>query len=145
MADGHLNKCKDCTRGDAEARRLHLVQTDLDWVERELERQRLKQAKRRSMGKVAKPLPNHSDKWRKMNPVKARAHALVQEAIALGALKKCPCEICGSDTAQAHHEDYAKPLDVVWLCTKHHAARHVEINRQRRKLRFLGKPQNTTL
>ncbi len=33
------------------------------------------------------------------------------------------CEICG-EGAHAHHEDYSKPLEVVWLCPRHHGERH---------------------
>lgn len=43
-------------------------------------------------------------------------------AMADGRLGKCK-------EAQAHHEDYTKPFDVVWLCTKHHAERHRELRR----------------
>ena len=35
-----------------------------------------------------------------------------------------PCEVCGNAKAQAHHDDYGKPLDVRWLCTTHHAEWH---------------------
>ena len=38
-------------------------------------------------------------------------------------LVKRPCEMCGAD-AQAHHEDYSKPLEVRWLCPVHHRQRH---------------------
>lgn len=43
-----------------------------------------------------------------------------------GILIKSSCEICGAK-AQAHHEDYSKPLEVIWLCPIHHKQRHKEI------------------
>lgn len=42
-----------------------------------------------------------------------------------GILKYAPCEICGTDKdIQCHHDDYMKPLDVRWLCRKHHVEYH---------------------
>lgn len=29
----------------------------------------------------------------------------------------------------AHHPDYSKPLEVVWLCVRHHTLHHAEIRR----------------
>lgn len=58
---------------------------------------------------------------------KAKAHSMVALAIKRGDLVRKPCEVCGDEHAVAHHDDYAKPLDVKWLCTKHHIARHVEL------------------
>ncbi len=40
-------------------------------------------------------------------------------------LHRKPCEVCNTFPAQAHHEDYAKPLDVRWLCPTHHSERHL--------------------
>jgi hypothetical protein len=40
--------------------------------------------------------------------------------------EKCNCE----NILQAHHEDYKKPLEVVWLCKECHKLRHAEINQQ---------------
>ena len=48
----------------------------------------------------------------------------VSNAIIAGNLVKQPCEICGAEPAQAHHDDYNKPLDVRWLCKKHHTEWH---------------------
>lgn len=47
------------------------------------------------------------------------------EAVRDGRLTKKPCEVCGTEEkVEAHHEDYSKPLDVMWLCFKHHRERH---------------------
>lgn len=34
------------------------------------------------------------------------------------------CKECGEKKTQAHHPDYSKPLDIIWLCKKHHAELH---------------------
>ena len=47
-----------------------------------------------------------------------------------GKIKREPCAVCGKEKAQAHHEDYSKHLDVVWLCTRHHADRHIYLRDQ---------------
>lgn len=52
-----------------------------------------------------------------------RAQPKLLAAIARGEIKKEPCEICG-DVAQAHHDNYNYPLEVRWLCCKHHAEWH---------------------
>lgn len=54
-------------------------------------------------------------------PEQGRASNAVRYALRTGRLHWKPCEVCGSDYwVDAHHDDYAKPLDVVWLCRKHH-------------------------
>lgn len=40
-----------------------------------------------------------------------------------GKIKRKPCIICGMK-AEAHHPDYSKPLEVVWLCSFHHKEWH---------------------
>jgi len=52
------------------------------------------------------------------------SHAKVAAAIADGTLTRQPCETCGAVPADAHHEDYDKPLEVVWLCRSHHKQLH---------------------
>ena len=47
----------------------------------------------------------------------------VTHEIRKGLLRRAPC-FCGSLKSQAHHDDYSKPLDILWLCQKHHALLH---------------------
>lgn len=63
-------------------------------------------------------------------PDRNLARRKTEAAIRGGKLIKQPCERCGvSDNIHAHHEDYSLPLQVMWLCTKHHAERHMELLR----------------
>lgn len=69
---------------------------------------------------------NKKDKNRLLNPVNALMHKArysVAHAIRSGRLKVMSCEICGLK-AQAHHDDYNKPLEVRWLCRDHHVEWH---------------------
>jgi hypothetical protein len=66
--------------------------------------------------------------WRR-HPKKAACAQAVKAAVKSGKLTKLPCSVCGSKKSQAHHDDYDKPLDVIWFCHRHHGARHRELNR----------------
>jgi hypothetical protein len=57
--------------------------------------------------------------------IKLAARWAVHNAVKRGSLKRQPCIVCSSGEAEAHHSDYSKPLDVDWLCRKHHALWHV--------------------
>lgn len=61
-------------------------------------------------------------KWIENNKEKTSAHMKVYYALKIGRLKKESC-YCGSK-AEAHHNNYSKPLEVVWLCRKHHKEHH---------------------
>lgn len=62
--------------------------------------------------------------YRQRDPLKARARAYIQKRVRHGEVKRLPCVHCGAPESQAHHPDYAKPLDVVWLCRACHIAEH---------------------
>lgn len=51
----------------------------------------------------------------------------VQRARERGIIKKKSCQKCGTVKTYAHHEDYGKPLEIMWLCQKCHIARHKEL------------------
>jgi len=61
---------------------------------------------------------------RASHPEKYAAHKAVQNAIRRGEMSRLACEVCGSEKSHGHHEDYTKPLDVIWLCRTHHMERH---------------------
>ena len=65
-----------------------------------------------------------TQRWKEENPEKRSAHTIVASAIKRGALVRAPCLICGNEDADGHHDNYARPLDVVWLCRSHHIERH---------------------
>ena len=65
-------------------------------------------------------------RYRAAHPEKRAAQVAVAHAIQSGLLTRQPCCVCGGK-AEAHHEDYSKPLGVVWLCRRHHMARHREL------------------
>lgn len=105
MADGHLNKCKDCTKADSKKRRIEHPDRDLET--------RLKACKKK--------------------PSKKNAHMAVDAALRAGRLvKPHVCSGCSCpDTEhriEAHHHDYTKPLDVIWLCPPC----HIRMDAQRR-------------
>ena len=60
------------------------------------------------------------------NVKKRRVHACVRKALRVGTLSRMPCEVCGEIRVEAHHDDYNKPLEVRWLCIRHHNQWHTE-------------------
>lgn len=58
------------------------------------------------------------------HPEKHEARLQLAKAVASGRVMRMPCCVCGNPRSEGHHEDYSKPLDVIWLCRKHHTPRH---------------------
>ena len=57
------------------------------------------------------------------------AHNILKCAIRRGEIIRGPCAVCGSTkNIHGHHEDYSKPLEVIWLCASHHKEIHKKIN-----------------
>lgn len=110
MADGRLNKCKECCKNYGALRRLRSDRP------REIDKARYKAGKRK----------NSSPAWRKQNPEKYRAQTTVNNAIRDGKLVRQPCRVCG-EKAHAHHPDYSKPLEVDRLCARHHSWEHNDV------------------
>lgn len=63
-------------------------------------------------------------KWRAANQLKVWAHKALNSGLRRGLVERRPCEVCGGEPTDAHHDDYDRPLDVRWLCRAHHKAAH---------------------
>lgn len=138
MADGHVNKCKECNKSDvAEHRNLNLCKV------REYDRGRRKKCsvdserwKELCDKEKERQLHNFAElrlkqrtrlkRYREENPKKYAAHSKVGAAVKGGKLKVGVCAVCGSHKALGHHNDYDKPLEVTWLCSEHHMLWHTE-------------------
>ena len=58
--------------------------------------------------------------------VKVFARHYLNNAITAGTINREPCTMCGKEQAHGHHEDYSKPLLVVWLCSGCHWKLHAQ-------------------
>ena len=63
-------------------------------------------------------------RYRERYPERYRARTAMTHAIDRGLIVRQPCEVCGDEKSHGHHEDYAKPLEVRWLCRAHHLEAH---------------------
>ena len=125
MADGHLNKCKSCVR----SRIANYVEKNADKVKQyDKIRNKLphrveakKAYAKTEKGKLA--LRKTHKNYVKNYPLRYAAHIITGNAIRDGKLVRQPCFICGGKS-EAHHPDYSRPLDVVWLCDFHHKQAH---------------------
>lgn len=126
-ADGFYPKCKKCHCKQCKNNR----QVDIkEYRKRHRERNRIETRKASIQKPYQKSLASgehtrRTQAWRVKNPEKYQAHLEVKKALYHGQIQKMGCVICGGK-AQAHHEDYSKPLEVIWLCHTHHANHHVE-------------------
>lgn len=116
MADGHVNKCKECNKLDVRQNRAK----NIDYY-REFDRVRAKNPER------VKAASEINKAWRDADKRRAKCHRAVSFAIKSGKLIRKNCVRCGDAKSVAHHEDYDKPLDVIWLCQPCHKQRHKEI------------------
>lgn len=109
MADGHLNKCKECTKNDTRNNRLTNIEKYREYDRLRGNRQGYEYVKQ----------------YREKYPNKAKAHRAVNFALRRGNLKKGICEVCGSNiNVVAHHDNYLEVLKVRWMCQAHHKQWH---------------------
>lgn len=113
MGDGHLNKCKDCARKDVKENRSAKREQYSEY-----ERNRYKEPDRHAY------MVEKARQHKQLNPQKAHARRAVNNRKRYGQIVEQPCAFYGNPKVQAHHDDYSKPLDVVWVCFKCHREKY---------------------
>lgn len=112
-ADGLSYRCKPCVAAD-----------NRSWLDRNRERELAKsRARKRGTGRT------RLEQERTAHPERLAARWALNNAVRDGRITKPKrCEGCGRLTASrrlhGHHTDYAKKLEVEWLCKDCHESRH---------------------
>ena len=113
--DGHVGTCRECTAAYSRKYRAD----NIDEIRRK-DKLRFKDPVRR------KNVMMRAKAYKKTNPEKALAHRTLNNAIRDQKVKKpTTCQDCGTGgMIHAHHHDYSKPLDVMFLCPVCHSVEH---------------------
>tara|TARA_R110000764_G_C10734970_1_gene349942 strand:- start:74 stop:454 length:381 start_codon:yes stop_codon:yes gene_type:complete len=111
MADGHLNKCKDCVKK-------RIRQHRINHNDKHRTADTAKYHRRRAAGKI---------RTRVKDPLKQQANTAVGNAVRRGDLTRPDqCELCADSQSriEAHHDDYKQQLSVRWICSICHHRVH---------------------
>lgn len=129
--DGRRDECKQCRKAESVARYMRpevsarVKAQSCAWQKEN--RERTRSHKRQWRQEHPADVTRIQRTYRAENPEKVRAHEAVNYAVRSGKLSPLPCARCGtSERVHAHHDDYSRPLDVIWLCPLHHKERHVQ-------------------
>ena len=132
MADGRLNACVVCVKRDVGIN----YRENIDRYRRyDVGRANLphRAEARRRYSRTAAGIASRRmarEKWDINNRNKKAASILLKNSILAGRVKKPKeCSKCGAlGRIEGHHEDYTRPLDVIWLCRKCHVTAHGRSN-----------------
>ena len=107
MADGHLGKCKECTKKDVSENYRNNREY---YAKYEQERSKKPDRKEKAL--------EYQRKRRAKYPEKVAAYN------AIRSIEQHYCFLCGDVNTEAHHPDYKQPKLVAWLCRACHLAVH---------------------
>lgn len=128
MADGHLGKCKECTKVDVRTNRADKIDYYVEY-----DRGRAMRSDRVAMRqRYAETLQGATavaaakERYNKRYKAAYRARTIFRYAIRAGLIAKgSECSSCGkTKRLHGHHDDYSFPLTVRWLCPRCHADWH---------------------
>ena len=131
MKDGRLNKCKECCKKSVSENYLKNIEHYKAYDKaRAMLPHRVEAREKYSQTTKGKEKKSYASReWKKRNPIKHGATIIVGNAVRDGRLNKPPnCSNCNCEPSRlhGHHDDYAMPLVVRWLCPKCHKAWHAD-------------------
>lgn len=132
MADGHLGKCKTCTKSDVARNRSDNAEYYREYDKMRFQRDPWRAEKNKKYAKTEEgrqSLALSRLKWISANPAKRAAHVILGNAVRDRRIEKPEtCSRCGKKPKRrflhAHHHDYTLPLEVEWICIWCHAKEH---------------------
>ena len=132
MADGHVNKCKECNKKDVKDNYLVNIENP-EYLESERKRGRNKY--RRLYVGTGKAKPENNKRWSEKYPEKIKAQSFS------ASLKK------PFDKAEKHHWSYNEEhfKDVIWIIKKHHMKAHRFIQYDQKFKMYRRKDNNELL
>ena len=51
-----------------------------------------------------------------LSVLRKKTRRKTNDLLKKGIIQKQPCVVCGKHDVIAHHEDYSRPNDVIWIC-----------------------------
>lgn len=137
MSDGRVNKCKACNKKDVREnyRKNINYYKSFDQIRNQKRKEYIKKKNEAYQKKNPELVLRAKKKWSSKNKLKQAAIHLLNNAKRDGRVKPGKCQICGYRNVEAHHYDYTKPLNVVWLCKKHHEKIHWWLRWNKRRQR----------
>lgn len=126
-SDGLCGQCKDCMKAYCRSEAGRAAQKRHAQTERFKERQRAyllsdkgkaKQRRYVQSNKGRKSTAEHGKRRDAKYPEKRKA------VNAARSIESQPCRVCANPNSEKHHPNYLRPLEVVFLCQKHHRQEH---------------------
>lgn len=127
---GLQSRCADCTKAAVHAYR----QRNADYY-REYDRKRARDPDRvKARQEYAARTPQRPRPEK--DPIKRAARVVLGNAVRDGKIAKPKnCDVCGKPgRIHGHHDDYGKPLEVIWCCPPCHGLIHGYLRAKIRKV-----------
>lgn len=134
-ADGVTAKCKECTKSAVRSNRAKNIEHYKAFDKaRSMRKDRVDARKAYQSTEAGKEAMRQArNRYQLKAPERRAAHVALGNAVRDGRVIPWPvCAIpeCACETVHAHHPDYSRPLDVVWLCSSHHREAHALVTQQ---------------